>query len=327
MKIDHLNPSIRYTGRWVCGEKAAVTTTPGASLEIAFQGDYCELLFDAKLNAEPFPHIYIQLDGGAKIETRVDHFIRIDGMDNGNHVLRVIYKSALQDQQRWYEPLVGKVAFIGVEASGEGVLPEDKKGIIEFIGDSITEGIWVDEYKMPYGVRNNHWNMVFENDSTATYAYLTAEALGMRPWIMGYGSAGISKSGAGGVPKAGEAYPYCYYRNPVAPIEPEVIVINHGANDVYVSPEVYTKGYEMFLDIVRGIHPSAIIVALSAFCGGYSVELGKMVEEYNRNRRDHIRYIDTSDWIPNEPLHPTRVGHKIVAQKLVEKLKEIIECK
>ena len=327
MNISHLNSSIRYIGRWICGEYAAVTTSPGASLEIAFQGDYCELLFDVKLNAEPFPHIYIQLDDGAKIETRIDHYIRVDGIDDGNHVLRVIFKSAVEDQQRWYEPLVGKLAFMGAEASGEGALPEDKKGIIEFIGDSITEGIWVDEYKMPYGARSNHRNMVFENDSTATYAYLTAEALGMKPWIMGYGSVGITKAGGGGVPKASEAYPYCYYQNPVTPVDAEVIVINHGANDYLVSAEEYTKGYEMFLDMVRVIHPSAIIVALSAFCGCYSAELGKMVEEYNQNRSDNIRYIDTSGWIPNVPLHPTREGHKIVAQKLVKILKEIIECK
>ena len=325
MKMSHLSPAIRYTGRWVCGNDAAVTTAPGASFDIAFQGSYCVLLFDVNMNEEPFPHIYIQLDNGIKVETRIEHFIRVEASEGGNHVLKVIFKSAMEDQQRWYEPLVGKVTFIGAEVDGEGVLPEDNSKIIEFVGDSITEGIWVDENRLPYGNRNDHRNMVFQNDSTATYAYLTAEMLGMRPWIMGYGKVGITKAGGGGVPKASEAYPYYFDQKPVMSTGADVIVINHGANDSRASAEAYTKGYEEFLDIVRDSNPLAKIVVLNAFGGEHSAELKKMVEEYNQSKKEDIRYIDSSGWIPKVPQHPTREGHKIVANRLTPILKEMME--
>ena len=322
MVISHLSPAVRYTGRWAQKEDVSVTTAPGAMLEVAFCGSYCELMFAVKMNAEPFPHVYIQVDDGARVETRIEHYMRVEAPEAGNHVVRVIYKSAMEDQQRWYEPLTGKVSFIGADAEAEGVLPEDTRKIIEFVGDSVTEGVWVDEPKMPYGNRSNHRNMVFQNDATATYAYLTAEGLGMRPYIMGYGGEGITKGGGGGVPKVYEAYPYCFAGQLREASGAEIIVINHGANDMYKSAEEYVEGYEVFLDLVREINPNAKVVAMSAFYGVYVEELRGMVEAYNESRKTEVFFIDTSGWIPKHPMHPTREGHKTVAEKLIPILKE-----
>lgn len=325
MIITHLNKAIRYTGRWAKRENAAITTAPGAFLEIAFRGKDCVLMFDVNMNMEPFPHIYIQVDNGTKVETRVEPYIRVEASENGDHVLKVIFKSAMEDQQRWYEPLVAKLTFIGAEADEEGTLPVEDRKIIEFIGDSITEGIWVDECRMPYaGGRGNHKNMVYQNDSTATYAYLTAEALGMIPCIMGYGSVGITKGGGGGVPKVDEAYACCFHKNSMPSTGAEIIVINHGANDYLASAEEYTQGYRTFLELVREKNPSAKIVVLSAFLGRYAVELGEMVKEFNQSRDDKIIYINTCGWIPKEPVHPARDGHRIVANNLVQKIMEVV---
>lgn len=71
MVISHLSESIRYTGRWAKQEEAAVTTAPGASLELAFQGKACMLLFSVSMNALPYPRIYIQVDNGARVEAGI----------------------------------------------------------------------------------------------------------------------------------------------------------------------------------------------------------------------------------------------------------------
>lgn len=323
MLINHLSKSLRYTGRWNISDTVATTTSLGATIELAFSGSYCVLLFDVNMNAEPFPHIYIQLDDGAKIETRIENYIRIEAQDNGNHILKLIYKSAMEMQPRWHEPLIGKISFKGAEIDAEATLPEDNRKIIEFIGDSITEGIWVDEDRKPYSFYQK--NMVFQNDSTATYAYLTAQALGMRPYIMGYGAVGITKGGNGGVPKVSEAYPYYFGTHTAKPSGAEVIVINHGANDFYAEETDYIKGYEEFLDLVRKINPLAKIVVLSAFYGVHNEALGKMVDEYNKSRNENVFYIDSAGWIPKEPLHPAREGHKVVAEKLTLELKKILD--
>lgn len=48
--------------------------------------------------------------------------------------------------------------------------------MIEFVGDSITEGVLIDAECTIF--TNDQLNRPFEDDVTATYAWLTAEALG-----------------------------------------------------------------------------------------------------------------------------------------------------
>ena len=237
-------------------------------------------------------------------------------------MIRVIFKSAVPVQHRWYPPLMGKICFEGVEAEKPSELPEDERKIIEFIGDSITEGCVIDamyEYEK-YG----EFNRPIQDDSTATYAYLTAMKLNMKPIIMGYGSVGVTKSGCGSVPKASEAYRYNFAGSPATPQNPELIVINHGANDRAAGVSEYLKGYEALLEVVREVNPAAKIVVLSAFLGVYPNELKAFVEDFNAKHKDRVYFIDSAGWIPEEPIHPLREGHLTIAEHLAEELREII---
>ena len=62
---------------------------------------------------------------------------------------------------------------------------------------------------------------------------------------------------------------------------------------------------------------------LSAFYGVYPEALKALVEKYNSENGDSIKFIDTKGWIPKEPLHPLRDGHRIVAENLTRELKRI----
>lgn len=322
MKFGVNDAAVRFTGRWEIGKIAATTTAPGSMIEIAFTGKAAMLYFDMVMNVHPYPHVWISVDDGAKIEAPLSHVLRVEGTDEGNHIIRVIYKSAVEIQHRWYQPLIGKVCFCGFEADGAGVLPPDDKKIIEFIGDSITEGVLIDAmHKFEQFEQNNRPN---QDDSTATYAYLTAMALGMKPVIMGYGSVGVTRAGCGSVPKVAEAYPYNYHGSPAKAHNPDVIVINHGANDKGKPVELYLTEYRNLLEIVRKINPDAKMVVLSAFCGVYPAELGGMVKAFNEETGDSVYFIDSTGWIPEEPLHPLRDGHQIVANHLTAKLREIL---
>jgi len=322
MQIEVRDAAIRFTGRWEIGEKAATTTAPGGMIEIAFKGTAAVLYFDMEMNMPPYPHVWISVDDGAKIEAALSHVLRVEAPDDGNHVIRVIYKGAVEIQHRWYQPLIGKLRFTGVEADAPGVLPEDPRKIIEFIGDSITEGVLIDAmYEFEQFNQNNRPN---QDDSTATYAYLTAMELGMKPVIMGYGAVGVTRGGCGSVPKASEAYPYNFNGSPAKAQNPELIVINHGANDRRMPVELYISEYKTLLEVVREVNPDAKIVVLSAFCGVYPAELRALVEAFNRERGDAVYFIDSTGWIPEEPLHPLRDGHQIVAQHLTHALREIL---
>jgi len=322
--------SVRYTGRWdqfeydfPDGKKTwATSTNPGSMIEIAFRGKAAVLHFDITMNAYPFPHLWISLDNGTKIEVPVEKVIRVEAENEGEHKITMVYKSAVEMQHRWYAPLVGKIRFEGYEAENRGKLPEDNRKVIEFIGDSITEGVLIDEFYSFH--QEGQLNRPYQDDSTATYAYFTAQKLNLKPYIIGYGAVGVTKSGCGSVPKAGKSYPYNFDGSKANPSGAEIIVINHGANDRYASSEDFRKGYFELLDAVRELNPESKIVLLTPFCCSHAEDFEPIAKCYNEKNNDNISVIDSSGWIPKDPLHPLRDGHITVSEHLAAELKKYL---
>ncbi len=323
MFYDVNSKSIRFTGRWNVTDWTAITTAPGGAIECAFQGEWAVLHFDVATNAHPYPHLWIRVDGGAKTEVPLERYLRIEAESTGNHHVEIIFKSAVEMQHRWYAPLIGKVSFCGFESDEQGVLPEDNRPVIEFIGDSITEGVLIDAQYDPGKL--DQPNRVYQDDATATYAWLTAKNLGMKPVVMGYGATGFLTAGQGAVPKAIDAYPYCYNGVPYKGSNPEIIVLNYGVNDRLNEKTVYLDAYCEFLLLLRKRNPQAIIVALSPFYGVYEPELKETINSFNKDNNENIIFIGTDGWIPQTPLHPLREGHRIVAERLTEELNKHIQ--
>lgn len=315
--------SVRYTGRFAEHGGAMTATACGSTIEIAFCGDLIVMDFDTSNYENPVPHIYYQLDGGSLFESPIYDHLRIKTTD-GEHLLKIIYKSAVEMQNRFPLPLVGKIAFLGYTADKSGILPPDNRKSIEFVGDSITEGVLTDA-----DCEHSNWDQPSRphvDDVTSTYAYITAQHFNLKDLHMGYGAVGVTHGGCGGVPKAADAYPYCFSGAPVTYPHPDYIVINHGANDKWSGDkELYLKEYENLLTVIRKAHPNAVIIALSAFCKVWPEELKKTIEEFNSKNGDNVAFIDASLWVPAEPLHPLRTGHKIIAEKLINELEGIIK--
>ena len=82
--------------------------------------------------------------------------------------------------------------------------------------------------------------------------------------------------------------------------------------------------YGELLDTIRAVNPQAAIVCLSAFCGAFDSELGTFVVSYNEKNGSNVHYISSKGWVPAEPLHPLRQGHRIIAEKLAAELKKIL---
>ncbi len=328
MRVPYTHESIRLTGRWdTTDPKAAVTTTTGAYVEFAFEGTTALACFDILTNAHPLVRLWVQVDGGAMAEAPIDYYLRVTAPTEGRHTVRIIYKGGTEHDRRWYAPLTGKVTFLGVQTENPVAIGRDDRKTIEFVGDSITEGVLIDvDYNEGTDPTNqicyiDTINRVYYDDVCATYAWLTAEKLDLRPIIMGYGAVGTTRVGQGYVPVAQEAYPFNFNGSPVSRPQPDYIVINHGANDRSKPAEQYLAGYETLLDVVRSMNPNAKVVALSAFCGAHHEELGKFIAEYNEKHDADVVFIDTNGWISPEPLHPLRDGHRTVAEKLAPMLK------
>lgn len=329
MNVSYKHESIRLTGRWDKGETCATATATGSYIEFAFEGRMALARFDVFSNAFPRLHLWVQLDGGAMVESPVDSFLRVVAPDDGAHVCRIVYKGGTEQDRRWYAPLTGKVSFIGVQTDKPIPLAPDMRKTVEFVGDSITEGVLIDtDFNSAGDPTSNYIDATFrcwQDDACATYAWLTAEAMNWRPIVMGYGAVGATHGGSGAVPKAVEAYPYNFDGSPITHESADYIIINHGANDRSHARELYIAEYEHLLDVIRARNPMSVIISLSAFCGAHHEALGELIARYNEKNGCNVHFIDSCGWVPEEPLHPMRDGHRIIAAHLTQKLREITE--
>ena len=326
--LSYNHESIRLTGRWGKDEKSATATATGSYIEFAFGGRMALAKFDIISNARPLLHLWVQVDGGALVEVTVDSFIRVIAPSEGTHICRIIYKGGTELDRRWYHPLTAKVTFLGVQVEEIASLPADTRRTVEFVGDSITEGVLIDvDFNSSKEATFSYidaTNRCYQDDVCATWSWLTAEALNLRPIVMGYGAVGVTHAGCGEVPKAAEAYPYNFENSPITHESADLIVINHGANDGRWPVETYLSEYANLLDVIRARNPKSVIVALSAFCGAHHEALGGMIGEYNQKNGCNVHFIDSFGWIPRDPLHPLRDGHRTVAGHLVPLIREIM---
>ncbi len=320
--IAYRDPRIRYTGRWADTGSAMTATAPGSRFTLGFTGTMAVLRFDVNFLQTPAPHLYIQVDGGARVESTLERYIRLRTAP-GEHTVEVILKSMVEMFPRWNPPLVNRLSFEGLETEGLTTLPPQTGKTIEFVGDSITEGVLIDADHQPLG--RDQYDRPFQDDVTATYAWLTAEKLGLIPRIMGYGAVGVTRSGCGGVVRAADAYPYCFAGAPIAADDhPDYVLINHGTNDGGASAADYGAGYTALLDAIRAAHPQAKIFAMSVFCGAHEKDLEQLIPAYNAAHGAQVVFLNGSHWLPPEPIHPLRDGHRLAAEKLAELLRPLL---
>lgn len=320
--IPYRDPRIRYTGRWADTGSAMTATAPGSRFTLRFSGEMAVLRFDINLLQAPALHLYIQVDGGARVESTLERYIRISAAP-GTHTVEVILKSMVEQFPRWNPPLTNRVAFEGLETDGLTPLPPQTGKTIEFVGDSITEGVLIDADHQP--LQRDQYDRPFQDDVTATYAWLTAEKLGLIPCIMGYGAVGVTRGGCGGVVRAADAYPYCFAGAPIAAdVHPDYVLVNHGTNDSGASAEDYAAGYTALLDAIRAAHPQAKIFAMSVFCGTHEQDLEQLIPAYNAARNAQVVFLNGSHWLPAQPIHPLRDGHRLAAEKLAELLRPLL---
>lgn len=320
MKIRFDAAAVRYTGRWYFGD-AAETTCAGAYFEVGFTGETLLLAFDMRGVSRTAPHLYLQLDGGARFEAPTDAYLRVE-TTAGIHTLRAVVRSIDECESRWEAPNC-RVSFLGCEAEGFVPLTPDDRPVMEFIGDSITEGILVDPGRRSPVFGDDRCNRVYQDDATAGWAWRTAEALGMAPRIMGYGAVGLTRSGSGGVPRAALAYPFAYAGAPLPPAKVDYIVINHGANDSGATDAEYLGRYEELLDVVRAAHPAARVLVLPSFWGFHAAALPDFVARYNASRGAQVDFLPTDGWCTSYPEHPVRAEDRAIADRLTRALRTL----
>ena len=139
---------IHYYGRWNRLSDRAITVNTGSHVEAEFSGTAISARFDVALNQTPNPTLTWRIDQGAWQEGELAASVSVGtGLSTGTHEVTVMVRGLNENQNRWSPPLVSSITFLGFDVTG-GALRASARPLrprIEFLGDSITEGINVDD--------------------------------------------------------------------------------------------------------------------------------------------------------------------------------------
>lgn len=321
------NPLVRLNGRWNRTAESAITINTGSEILAAFKGPGLTLHFDVSPYEPPLPHLWVRVDEGEWRETEIAKTIEVKPPEPGEatHIAHVVVKGLRERVRRWSPPLESAVIFRGIslpEGAELAIFPPPPRYRIEFIGDSITEGILA----IRKGDRSE-WPTI--NDGRRSYAYRTAELLGFEPRIVGFGRHGITIEGYGGIPRAINSFPYVYEGVEKDRWRPTVVVINLGTNDRNAAPEVFLDEYYLFIRKVRESYRRAYILCIRPFNGTHGRYVQAAVKRQRATGDQRVIYVDTTGWIDSETdttdgVHPNLAGHEKAAQKLAAFIRETL---
>lgn len=247
-----------------------------------------------------------------------------DGLTGRKHTVMLMVRGLDEHQSRWTPPLVASVTFTGLVTDSRGrlekALPQWKKPAlsIEFFGDSITEGVLVNEGRagvVPGVPRTWPWL----SDARRSYAAQTAMKLGAEWRQVGFGATGLARTGSGGAPGALEAFDFFYAGCPRDAWQPDLVVVNQGSNEASLPAGEYQPLYTRYLAVIRKAYPRAKIVALRPFNGSQESSIRAAVEARKAAGDSDLYYIDSTGWYDG-PIHPNVEGSAALAEKLASAL-------
>lgn len=290
------NPCIRYLGRVDFSDPGTVRFDwPGTVIEARFQGSRVKALikaaavhFDVYIDGVKVPPKAGAL-GKASLFVTADQadYLLAEGMPAGEHTLRIEKRS---------ETLFTAVEFMGLTldaGAGLKALPARTERRIEFIGDSYTAGYGNESPSKtsptrqdPTGRECSSDELAAYTNTQATYAVLTAKALGAEYQVNAFSGLGMARHYNGST----AFLPFSeYYRKTLISVPggpdyeprgwiPQVVLIGLGTNDFSTALgtgeaaayptrqalyQAYQDRYRDFLKNLRGRYPGVKFILLA----------------------------------------------------------------
>jgi lysophospholipase L1-like esterase len=316
---------LRLFGRWdLRTPERALTVNTGSYILGHFNGTAVNALFDVSLNQPALPTLAWRIDDGAWQESEIAAKLKLaDGLTNGPHTLWLMVRGLDEHESRWNAPLTSSVTFLGLEMPGGGTLlaPLDEwdhpKLKIEFLGDSITEGVLVQ------APRPGKDSWAWQTDALDSHACQTAMLLGAAWRQVGFGATGLAHGGSGGAPGALDSFNFFHAGCPRDDWQPELVVVDQGTNDGGMPSDQYRPLYAKYLALIRAGYPKAKIAAVRPFNGAQEAAIKEVVASLQAAGDAQVYYIDTTGWYSGT-LHPNAEASKGIAAKLAEALKSSV---
>ncbi len=313
-----------YIGRWfekiIEGAPHMVTTTDGAHLYFLVEGTTeISVNFTVITNLE-MPYFAYSIDGAEPVRQHIDK-PTVTLPDAGRHTVCIIADGLTETEQKWGREI--GFALRSVEAAEgriAGIRPQEK--VIFFYGDSITEGIRA--LSMDANANGN--------SATHAYSWYTAENLGATPYLIGYGATGLIQTGS--FHPMIDAIDHLSAKrlvedSPVANVTPDLIVINHGANDSGLPTTNFDAALRAAVARLQEKYPGVKIIYCVAFLEAERasvVEQGLAVEKL-ATEVEGLYVVHTKDWAlsyTDGNLHPNAAGGKKAGGLLAEAILKIV---
>jgi lysophospholipase L1-like esterase len=321
--------AISYVGRWGAVEKAGqssmVTVNGSSQIYLTFTGQNVSGLFDLD-GIDCLEQVDVRVDGGSW------HLFTIDrpriqffptGLSGGRHRLEVAVKAVDSKAGRWLPPLRSAVVFRGFEIDSgaplEGDSPSKHRPVMQFIGDSITQGD---------GILHPNSTAVVNSDALSSYAWLAGEALGTTHAQIAFAGQGVISSDSREVPPAMLSFAW-NFTGSAADFSraPDFLVINLGSNDESASSNEFVQAYIALLQEIRRHCPQTVLFALRPFHGdryhGDDVaQAVKMMADPGAHYVDSTGWLDDGDF--TDGTHPNIRGSRKAAARLEVVLKPYV---
>lgn len=320
-----IDPHIQLFGRWDRRDpERAVTVNSGSHVVARFVGTDVAARFDVSKNQAPLPTIAWRIDKQPWQAGEVAASVQLAmNLEARPHTLTLFVQDLDEHQPRWSPPLTASAIFMGLDAVGGKIIdpPAEPKLKMEFLGDSITEGVIV------HNVEPGKATWPWRGDGRVAYPTQTAERLGAQWRQCGFGAQGVTHGGNGGVPAAPDAFDSFYQGCPRDEWKADVVVINQGTNDG--GGPGFLPAYTRLLDVVRKAYPEAKIAAMRPFNGAHAQEIAKLVKLRDDAGEKNLFYIDSSGWLGNgdftDGLHPNVTGSAKAGEKLAAALQKQLD--
>ncbi|MDP8999630.1 MAG: SGNH/GDSL hydrolase family protein [Myxococcota bacterium] len=309
---------IHYYGRWNRLTDRAITVNGGSHVSAHFTGAGIAARFDMSLNQPPLPTLAWQIDQAAWQEGELAPSLSMaTGLTSGPHDVLLMVRGLNENQSRWAPPLISSITFLGLDVVGGTLEPSSRpvRPKIEFLGDSITEGVAV------WSTHAGQTTPCWRSDARVSYASQASQTLGAEWRQVGFGRQGLLIGGNGGVPTANTAFNWMYQGVPRDIWQADLVIINQGTNDGSASATAFAPAYTAFVSTVRAGYPNAKIVAMRPFGGAHAIEIKAEVDRRIAAGDSRVYYVDTTGWLSvgdfTDGVHPNAQGSAKAAQALV----------
>lgn len=305
-----LLPLANRTGRWTIknapGGPALYTTNLGSILRCQVTKSHHFIINVENRHAQlgPSQQYAVRIDGQAwqRFPASIDRANLTISI--ASHTIEVMTAGNSDLDAVWDGNQGFAIRSVEIEDAGQ-VTTATIRPVVDFIGDSITAGCWVN---------GKHAAVDYRPESN--YTAIAADLLDVDSVRIAYSAGGVLRPATGGVPVASGFLPRIDRTTPWQPNRPQLVVVNLGVNDRRFSNADFIGAYEAFIRQVLAAFPAAPVVLLVPFSQSFKPQITAIGHGH------HLPVIDTAGWCPSytDGLHPDQAGSCAAGKQLATAL-------